>query len=214
VDAPVSRTNLPHALNRLRVVKTAIVLASGPSLTVEQIDAARRSEHFTIVVNRTYQKFLDADVLYAGDFMFWRTYMADIRATFKGKCWTQDNSVAARWPHVVQRMRGGNRDGLGTKIIHTNGNSGMQSLNLAYLWGYERIVMLGFDMKLGSDGAKHHHPDHPAPCVQAMTFFEWIHKCEKVARDFREKTHCEVINCTPESALTCFPMKDWREVLA
>lgn len=194
-------------------MKTAVVLASGPSLTAEQIDAARHSGHFTIVVNRTYQKFLDANVLYAGDFMFYRTYMADIRATFRGKCWTQDSSVAARWPHVVQRVRGGNRDGLGLKIIHTNGSSGTQALNLAHLWGYERIVLLGFDMRLGPNGEKHHHPDHPEPCVQAMTLHEWSFKLEKVARDFREKTQCEVINCTPGSALTCFPMKDWREVL-
>lgn len=194
-------------------MKTVVVLASGPSLTAEQIDAARRSGFFTIVVNRTYQKFLDANVVYAGDFMFYKVYMADIRATFKGKCWTQDSSVAARWPHVVQRMRGGNRDGLGLKIIHTGGNSGYQAINLAFLWGYERIIMLGFDLRFGPNGERHHHEDHLAPCVQAMTLHEWIHRFEKLARDFREKTSCEVINCTPGSALTCFPTRDWREVL-
>lgn len=189
------------------------MLASGPSLSVEQIDAARHSGHHTIVVNSTFRDMLDAHTLYAGDFLWWKLNIAEVRAKFKGKCWTQDNSAAARWP-MIQRMRGGNRDGLGEKIIHTNGNSGMQAVNLAYLWGFERIVMLGFDMKLGPKGERHHHPDHPAPMVQAQTFFEWIHKAEKVARDFREKTRVEVLNCTPGSALTCFPVRDWKEVLA
>lgn len=184
-------------------MKTAIVLASGPSLTAEQIDAARRSGHFTIVVNRTYQKFLDANVVYMGDFLAIKTYNADVKARFKGKCWTQDSSASARWPHW-NRMRGGNRDGLGLKILHTNGNSGAQALNLAYLWGFDRILLAGYDMQLGPEGEKHHHPDHPAPCVQAMTFFEWIHKFEKIARDLRA-TKCEVINCSAVSALTCFP---------
>jgi hypothetical protein len=194
-----------------QAVKTAIVLASGPSLTLEQIDAARRSGHYTIVVNSTYQKFLDANVLYAGDFMWWKVHYADVKAKFKGKLWTQDSSVAARWPGI-NRERGTNREGLGKEVIHQNGNSGVQALNLAYLWGYDRIILLGFDMKLGPNGERHHHPDHPAPCVLNQTFGEWLHKLEKVAHDFKT-TKCEVLNATPGSAMKCFPMVDWWEVL-
>lgn len=194
-------------------MKTAIILASGPSLTAEQIAAAKTSGHFTIVINSTYKSMLDANALYAGDFLFFKTHIADIRARFTGKLWTQDNSAHERWP-VIQRVRGINHDGLGMKMIHNNGNSGFQALNLAYLWGFERIVLLGFDMKLGPAGEKHHHPDHPHPMVQGQTFKEWLHSAEKIARDFREKTSCEVINATPESAMRCFPVEDWREVIA
>ncbi len=192
-------------------MKTAIVLASGPSLNAEQIDAARRSGHHTIVVNATYKAFPDADTLYAGDMMFWRTYYADIARTFKGKLVTCDSSAAARWPRIT-RVRGCNREGLGKEIIHMNGNSGFQALNLAYLRGFKRVVLLGFDNALGVDGAKHHHKDHPPPCVQNQTFSEWAHKSVKLGLDF-EKTDCDVINATPGSALRCFPMADWKEVL-
>lgn len=192
-------------------MKTAVILAGGPSLTIEQIDAARRSGHHTIVVNRTYEKFLDANTLYAGDYLFWKTYIADIRAMFKGKLVTQDPSAAARWPGLLL-VRGANREGLGKERIHQNGNSGVQALNLAYLRGFERVILLGFDMKLGPNGEKHHHPDHPAPCVQGATFGEWLHKLQAVARDLKA-TKCEVLNATPGSAMKCFPMIDWREVL-
>ncbi len=191
--------------------KTAVVLASGPSLTVEQIAAAKASGHFTIVVSRTYQKMLDADVMYSGDYLFFKTYIADLRKTFKGKMWTQDSSTAARWPDV-KRFRGGNREGLGKEVININGNSGTQALNLAFLWGYKRIILLGFDMKLGPKGEKHHHPDHPAPCVQAMCLSEWLHKLVPVARDLKN-LKIDVLNATPGSALTLFPMVDWKEVL-
>jgi len=190
---------------------TAIVLASGPSLTAEQIAAAKASGHFTIVVNGTYKSMLDADAMYAGDFLFWKINFADAIKTFKGKLWTQDNSAAARWPKL-NRIRGTNRDGLGKDMIHLGGNSGYQAINAAYIWGYRRIILLGFDMKLGPKGEKHHHPDHPAPLVQAQVFGEWIHKMQKFSKDLKA-AGCEVLNATPGSALTCFPAVDWREVL-
>lgn len=192
-------------------MKTAIILASGLSLTAEQIEAALNSGHHTIAVNSTYEKALTADSMYAGDFLWWKFNSAHVRANFKGKAWTQDNSAAARWPWI-HRVRGCNREGLGKDQIHNNGNSGVQALNLAYLWGYERIILLGFDMKLGPKGERHHHPDHPAPLVQNQTFDEWLHKLEKVARDFRA-TKCEVLNATPGSAMKCFELVDWKDYL-
>lgn len=194
-------------------MKTAIILASGPSLTMEQIDAARASGHHTIVVNSTWAKMTDAKVLYAGDFLFWKLNIAEIRKRFTGACWTQDSSAAARWAQTLQHLRGVNRTGLGAKMIHTNGNSGMQAINLAFIWGYERIVLLGFDMKLGPNGEKHHHPDHPYPMVQGQTFHDWMLNAERIALDLKG-TRCRVINCTPDSALRAFPQHDWKEVLA
>lgn len=193
-------------------MKTAIVLASGPSLTLEQIKAAKESGFFTLAVNATFQKMLDADAMYSGDFLFFKTYQAEIRRDFKGKVWTQDSSAAARWPWI-NRMRGANRDGLGTERININGNSGVQAINLAFLWGHKKIVLLGFDMKLGPKGERHHHADHPAPCVQNQTFGEWLHKLELVARDAR-KHGVEITNCTPGSAMHCFVERDWKEVIA
>ena len=193
-------------------MKTAVVLASGPSLTVEQVDAARRSGYFTIVVNATYKIFPDAAAMYSGDFLFWKTYIADVRRIFKGKLWTQDSSTAARWPDV-KRVRGGNREGLGRDVIYLNGNSGVQAINLAFLWGYQRIILLGFDMKLGAKGERHWHPDHPAPCVLNQTFDEWLHKLKPVARDLKA-LKIEVLNATPDSALKLFPMVGWKEALA
>lgn len=191
--------------------KPAIVIASGPSLTDEQCDAARATGFNTIVVNATFRRAPWANILYAGDFLFLKFYMAEIVRVFPGKVWTQDSSAAARWPKI-NRMKGANRDGLGKNMIHLGGNSGTQAINLAFLFGSRRIILLGFDMALGPNGERHHHADHPHPMVQAQCFTEWMHKLNKVALDLKVEK-CEVLNATPRSALTCFDKVDWQEVL-
>lgn len=124
-----------------------------------------------------------------------------MHATFKGEKWTQDHTAAERYK--LNRIKGINRSGLGLEYLHINGNSGFQAINLAYLFGARRILLVGFDMKLGPKGEKHHHPDHPSPLMQGMTFGEWIHKGATLAKDL-ERNGCDVINCSAETALTCF----------
>lgn len=192
-------------------MKTIVILASGPSLTGQQIAAATASGHHVIAVNATYKAAPQANTLYSGDFLFFKTYITDIRATFKGAVWTQDSSAAARWPEI-RRIKGVNREGLGREHIHINGNSGAQAINLAYLWKAKRIVLLGYDMKLGPKGERHHHADHPKPCVQNQTFLEWMHKLAKVARDLKAEG-VDVVNCTPGSAMTCFRMGELEKEL-
>jgi len=191
-------------------VKTAVVIASGPSLTKEQADAAIASPHFTIAVNGAYKIAPTADALYAGDMMFWKMHLADVKRVFKGKLVTQDSSAAAHYQ--ITRVRGTNRGGLGKEVIHMNGNSGVQAINLAFLWGYRRIILLGMDMKLGPKGEKHFHADHPHPMVQNQCFDEWLKKVQLVATDL-VAAKCEVIDCTVGGAMKCFPKGDWKAVL-
>jgi hypothetical protein len=181
--------------------KTVIVAASGPSLPLTVPISADR--HILLVVNSTYQRFLNAHVLYAGDHLWWKGMHADVFARFKGEKWTQDSTSAERYK--LNRIKGINKTGLGHQFIHLNGNSGFQAINLAFLFGARRMLLIGFDMKLGPNGEKHWHPDHPAPMVQGQTFGEWMHKGATLAKDLAA-AGCEVINCTPGSAMSCFPM--------
>lgn len=181
-----------------------MILASGPSLTQEQIDIAQDGAE-VIAVNSTWQKAPWSEVVYAGDFMWWKQNVAHVLNSPAGRCaarWTCDRSAAERWG--LNWVKGVNRLGLGRdKVIHTNGNSGFQAINLAYCFGARRILLLGFDMCLGENGERHHHADHPAPMVQAQTFSDWIHKSEQFAKEL-DAAGCEVVNCSPRTALTCF----------
>lgn len=193
-------------------VKTAIVIASGPSLTQDQVDYAVATGHHTMVINAAYKMAPRATTMYSGDFLFWKNYVADVRRNFFGVPWSQDATSCERWPEI-KRVRAANRDGLGKGgLIHLNGNSGFQGINLAHSWGFKRIVLLGFDMKLGPKGEKHFHPDHPAPMVQAQVFFEWLHKSARLAVDLKNDG-AEVLNATTDTALTCWPKVELQEVV-
>jgi hypothetical protein len=185
---------------------TAVVICAGPSLSDAQLDAVVSCHRpiKTIAVNTAYVYAPWADVVYAGDYLFWKVHHARIRAQCpKSQRWTQDGSAAERFQ--LNRQRGGNREGLGLNVVHLNGNSGFQAINLAFLWSARRILLLGMDMKLGPNGEKHRHGDHEKPLVQAQLFEEWRHKGKKLAEDLVEHK-CEVLNCTPGSALEWFPM--------
>lgn len=186
--------------------QTCVVLASGPSLTDEQLAvvADSRARPRVIAINTTFTRMPFADVLYAGDFLWHKVNNAAYRKSFRGDVWTCDRTAAERYG--LNWVKGVNALGLGAgPHIHTNGNSLAQAINLAYLFGCRRILLLGADMKLGLNGERHWHPDHPSPLMQGQDFSGWIHKFNHLAVDLK-KVECEVINCSPGSALTCFPM--------
>ena len=182
---------------------TCVVCASGPSLTAGQIIEVKCAPVKAIVVNRTWELFPSADVLYACDFLWWKMNYDRITKEFTGTLWTQDRGAAERWPKIYC-LRNEARPGLGKAGIRTNGNGGAGAINLAYLFGVRRILLVGYDMKLGPAGEKHWHPDHPKPLVQSQTFDEWKHKFQVFAKELKA-AGCEVINCTPGSALEVFP---------
>lgn len=103
---------------------------------------------------------------------------------------------------------------LDPRHLHQGGNSGYQAINLAVLMGAERILLLGFDMKLGAAGRVHWHGDHPETMRQpsGSTFRNWRQKFAAAAID-AEQAGIEVVNCTPGSALECFPMATITEAL-
>lgn len=193
--------------------RTAVVVCAGPSLSDEQLDAISPAECKIIAVNTAYLYAPWAEVVYAGDMMFWRAHYARIKAACDPKVtqmWTQDSSAAERYQ--INRQRAGNREGLGREVIHLNGNSGFQAINLAYLWGAKKILLVGMDMKLGPNGERHRHGDHEKGLVQAQLFHDWLQRSVKFAEDLRA-AGCDVVNCTPGSALTCFPFASIEEAL-
>jgi hypothetical protein len=191
--------------------QTCVVCASGPSFTEYQATVVKCARVKIIVVNNSWERIPSADVLYACDFLWWKMYYDAVAKRFAGQLWTQDRSAAERWPKI-QCLRNEARPGLGKAGIRTNGNGGAGAINLAYLFGVRRILLVGYDMKLGSSGEKHWHPDHPKPLVQSQTFEEWRHKFHTFSKDLKA-AGCEVLNCSPGSALEAFPRSMIEEEL-
>ncbi len=195
--------------------RTAVVIANGPSLDRVQVEAVvQPADVGTITVNTAYVAAPFADVYYAGDMLFWKTHVARMRIAARGRFvpaqfWTTDSTAAEQYG--VNRWKGRNDVGIGETMIHLNGNSGAQAINLAYLFGARKIVLLGFTMR-EIDGKKHFHGDHEKPLVQKQLFGEWVHKMSFVARDAK-RLGVDIVNCDPLSAMTCFRMGNLEDEL-
>jgi hypothetical protein len=117
--------------------------------------------------------------------------------------WTQDAGAAQK--HKLNWIAGVGESGLGRKRIHWGGNSGFQAINLAYLWGVRRIVLLGFDMQLAPDGSSHWFGEHPHEqgFANPKKFNSWIRHLEVMGRDLSDQA-VMVLNASRQTALTCF----------
>jgi hypothetical protein len=187
---------------------TCVCVASGPSLTLAQtelIEAARAAGRcHVIVVNTTWEKLPNADVLYAADGRWWDKYHAQLLDGFKGECWTPNAEASSKYGlcFIAIEDRAGMSVGLSrdpTKLRH-NGNGGAQSVNLAYHFGARKIVLVGFDMQAGPNGELHHHPDHPAGLGNTAPPARWIDNFDALAADLQSEG-VELINCSLRTAL-------------
>jgi hypothetical protein len=151
---------------------------------------------------------LEADAMYACDDHWWALYIKEIRTAFKGNLWTQ--SVPAGQKYGLNVWPGQSIEGLGRYKIHFGGNSGHQAINLAFLLGAHKIILLGFDMQRTNDQS-HFFGDHPyhrhGQGAQPSQFTRWIVNMEGIARDL-EFEGVQVINASRQTALRCFPTKE------
>ena len=109
----------------------------------------------------------------------------------------------------VLRIKGEHKDGLSEspEVIHYGSNSGFQALNLAYLLGANKIILLGYDMKIAKSGKAHWFGDHPDKV--RSNYPSWWSRFSVVADQLKGKV--QIINCNPDSALQCFekmPLSD------
>lgn len=97
------------------------------------------------------------------------------------------------------------------------GNSGAQAINLAYLWGARRMILVGFDMRSGEvDGKKdqmHWFGDHPKPLQNPSAFDQFITGMGPMAVDLRQRD-VEVINTSAKSAIPYWPKRTLEQALS
>ena len=190
-----------------------VCVATGPSLTADDCAKAAGSASQVIVVNDAYRLIPDADYLYACDPQWWKVHIDRVRETFSGKLYTQWHDDAGKEfaaEHGLTALEGSHDSGLGLDKIHFNENSGAQAINLAYLLGAKRIILLGYDMGW-SGGKSHFFGDHP-PELTTGNHFVYVESFTKLARDLKAKG-VEVINCTRETMLYQFPRAELSAVL-
>lgn len=194
--------------------ETVVCLGTGPSLTAEDVDFVRGKAR-VIAVSDAYRLAPWADALYACDVQWWKWH--DGVKGFAGEKWSLDwehkwkARVRALFPDV-QLLRHTGRTGLETDPsgIREGRNSGYQAINVAVHYGASRIVLLGYDMKLGATGAHffgEHPTKHRGPYAQFVPLFKTLVEPLKAL-------NVEIVNCSRVTRLECFPKADLRAVFA
>lgn len=169
------------------------ILASGQSLTPEDVaivKEARISGKITQVIavsNVGIDLAPWADALVSHDSRWWaRNLNSNL---FKGRKFCRNS-----WPRVevfIPEPSGGC-------------NSGYMAIQVARkIYNANKIILLGFDMH-----GTHYFGKHPKGLVNTTPerFIAHINQFKKFA-------DCEIINCTPSSALTIYPFMNLKNLL-
>lgn len=96
-------------------------------------------------------------------------------------------------------------------MIYFGRNSGHQAINLAWHFGARRFVLVGFDCTDGPQGS-HWFGEHPGILNKVSPYKKFAEAFAEIGADLKREG-CQVINCSPLTALTCFPKGDLADVL-
>lgn len=193
-----------------------VVVASGPSVSPDQTDLveqARRQDLVRVIaVSNNWLLLPGSDVLFSSDGKWWKQYVGLVRSSgYQGELWTQDEKAAPLYG--LQHVPSEAYPGL-TRFnhrIHSGGNSGYMAMNLAYLFGARRILLVGFDNQ-ATGGAKHWFGDHPKGLAEVHPYSLWAKRYAELADDL-STVGVTVLNCTRITALACFPREDLNRAL-
>jgi hypothetical protein len=195
------------AIDRIWSGATVVCLGTGPSLTQADVDTCRGKAR-VIAIKHAIELAPWADALYSGEKAWWN---AGVKSLAYTGLRVAIEPGETRWGATVLKNTG--PIGLETRPtgLRTGKNSGYQAINLAYLFGAGKIVLLGYDMERGADGqdhffGQHAHGGHP-PLKEFLPLFETL-----VAPLAAEGV--SVVNASRRTALTCFPRQTIAQALA
>lgn len=159
-----------------------VLLAPGPSMCQALADSVRGG--FVGVVSNCFQLAPWADFLVAQDRSWWQKH-PDAQE-FAGR------KFSGNQLRGVERVKG----------APTNWNSGVLALQAAVQLGATRIFLHGFDMH-----GTHFFGPYTNGLSNTKEARRRVH-LQQYAHWARGHKGIEVINCTPGSALKCFPMEE------
>lgn len=201
---------MPKYLEVLWPGSTIVCLGGGPSLTRDDVEYVRGKAR-VIAINNAYLLAPWADVFYACDARWWREHYGHVRALPGMKLSLQ--VPGAKKPDDVLCLRKTGRGGLESDRsgLRHGHNGGYQAIGCAVHLGATRILLLGYDMRLGTGGRSHWHGEHPWRV--APSYNTWIALYRTMAEPLQRRG-IAVLNCSRETNLDAFQRADLRTVLS
>ncbi len=199
--------------------RTAILIASGPTLTPKQIgithELVTSGRAIALGVNSAWMVAPWMAALYCADWKYIEIYKDEIPDEIPDK-FTSWNGHKQPIPDRGQwkMLDVPSKPGLSTLPyrVHSGNNSGYQLVNLAYLLGITRMFLIGYTMQR-VNGRAHWHEDHKGGLSNTTAFQPWAKLFKPLSIDL-EAHGVECYNCTPESAIGCFERRDFESAAA
>jgi hypothetical protein len=186
-------------------LRTVVVAATGPSLTREDLALCPWP---ILAISDAWELAPQATWLFSSDLRWWRANWCRNGHVerFAGQKWTRDADAATQFGlcHVDSAFAYGLSVWPG--LVHEGCGSGYMGINKAMGFGAERVILLGFDCKGSHFFGSHDRcglPDH-SDYGSLVPQFEQMRP---------EQYGLEVINCTRDTALTCFKTAKLEDLL-
>ena len=200
--------------------RVGVIIGTGPSLTTEQLEKVKHLKRFG--ANRAFE--FDLDVIAACNWEFWHHYWDQIKDYRCHKWATLDYE---RVKHLdVNYIESRFMDGLSVDknyIAHHHG-TGPQLINLALHYGCKVMLLIGWDMRYPGKidrynytGNRHYFGEYPAELQHWPIYTAADGRLDGLMKELvtikPADYGIEIINCTPNSAMTCFPAMSLDEAL-
>lgn len=210
---------------------TAVLIATGPSVTDEQINYIKEKHAQgrckVLTLNNVYQKVPFTDMHLSCDFPWWRWYYPRDKALRDLPCpkYTWHPDIAKQFN--IDYIQGEVKPGLSAdpSIIHINHGSGPMWINMALHLGIEKLILIGHDMRYAPDykpqqrkpgsTPRHYFNEYPGPLqhwpsvkvgLSKPGVLDGLIDVYKKMVPQVNAAGMDVVNCTPGSALTVFRM--------
>ncbi len=180
--------------------KTVYVVGSGESL--KDFDFERLRDRNIIVVNNVYEYVPFAQVLVALDTGWYRRNKPKLHK-FTGIRITRCGKGYPGWNYFIDQ--GMTEDKL---ILRKAINSGLYAMVAAIKLGASKIYLLGFDVTW-----KKQPYFYDIPQVEIDQYRNAMHRKDAHLRYFEYYKDYNIINASPDSAITCFPKCSLSEIL-
>jgi hypothetical protein len=167
-------------------MKTAVILATGPSMSQAIADYALKRADLVIAVSDAYKLAPKAHALVSSDDAWWGAHPEALE--FEGE------KYSVRMPGTQHEQS-----------LGTGSNSGLLAMLIAQKKGADRILLCGFDMH-----GTHYFGPHPEGLKNTTP-----HRFDVFKTQFErwKPKGLQILNCTPNSALRCYPFADLKEQL-
>lgn len=193
--------------------ETAFVICGGTS--VENEDLSQLKGRRVVVVNSSYEKYPDADILFFGDERWFNHHKKNL-VDFKGRIATISAKASGKDTRLLLLKKRTPPPGLASEpgVVVMERTSLQGAINLLVHLGVKKIVLIGADMKRAADGRSHHHTPHPWQNKPGDRSWDLQMKQLHQLVDPLKALEIEVINTSPITRINWWPKKSLSEVLS